>query len=336
MPLIERDPANPILAPIEDLTWASKKIYNAAITKDDGIFRMVFRGVGDDWTSRLGYAVSVDGVTFEVDPEPVLSPGFSWDAKGCEDPRVTTVEGTVHIVYTAWDGRSACLAVAETDDWHTFVDRRLMLPNWRLGYWQKLVKGPRGWSKAGALFPDRRRGRFAMLFGDSDIWYADSDDFRSWTGRPQPVLSPRKGYFDAGYIEMGPPPIRTDHGWLILYHGVDKRDDTPGGFRTYRLGAALVDLDKPWQVSWRCKTPLLEPVTPYETIGLIDVMPGGFEELQNMTHRDLEERAELGMLASSVFCCGAIETNGQVSIYYSGSDTVMCLANTTVQEILDT
>ena len=336
MPPVERDPANPILAPIQGLAWANKKIYNAAIAHEDGTFHMVFRAMGDDWTSRLGYARSSDGVKFEVDPEPVMSPSFSWDANGCEDPRVTRVDGTLHVVYTAWDGRAACLAMAETDDWHTFTDRRLVLPDWRLGYWQKLVSGPRGWSKAGALFPSRLHGQYGMLFGDADIWYAHSDDLRAWTGRVEPVLSAREGHFDAGYVEMGPPPLRTDEGWLVLYHGIDKREDVPGAFRVYRLGAALLDLDEPWHVRWRCQTPLLEPVTPYEAVGLIDLIPGALEELRTMTPRNLEEKAAAGMLASAIFCCGAIEVDGRLSLYYSGSDTVMCLARTTVHDVLRT
>jgi beta-1,2-mannobiose phosphorylase / 1,2-beta-oligomannan phosphorylase len=334
--LVERHPANPILAPIPRLSWASKKVYNAAVALEHGTYHMLFRAVGEDWISRLGYARSSDGIKFEVESEPVMSPSFSWDAKGCEDPRVTRVDGALHVVYTAWDEGAACLAIAETEDWHAFTHRRLVLPDWRLGYWQRLVTGPRGWSKAGALFPCRLDGHYGMLFGDSDIWYAHSANLRDWTPRLEPVLSAREGHFDAGYVEMGPPPLRTDTGWLLLYHGVERREDEPGRFRVYRLGAALLDLEEPWRVLWRCEAPLLEPLMAYEAVGLIDVMPGAVEELRTLTQSGLEERASTGTLASATFCCGAIEVEGHLSLYYSGSDTVMCLARTTMHDVLRT
>lgn len=331
---LERYESNPILSPTPDLPWANKKVYNAAVAFESGVFHMLFRAVGDDWISRLGYARSSNGISFDVDPQPVMSPSTAWEAKGCEDPRVTRIDGRLYVAYTAWDGGTACQAMADVENWRTFPYRRLALPNWRLGHWQKLARGPRGWSKAGALFSCRLNGRYGMLFGDSDIWYASSDDLVSWTGHAVPVLSPRGGYFDEGYVEMGPPPLRTDEGWLVLYHGIDKKEDEPGAFRVYRLGAALLDLDNPFEILWRCDEPLLEPAKSYEAVGLIDIITERFESLRNLTSTDLEEKARAGILASAIFCCGAVEVEGRLWIYYSGSDTVLCLATTTVDDVL--
>jgi predicted GH43/DUF377 family glycosyl hydrolase len=326
--MLAKSTLNPILTAIPELLWANKKVYNAAAVLDDAGYHLLFRAIGDDYISRIGHATSTDGLHFSVQPRPAFEPSEPWEVRGCEDPRVTRIGDRFIMTYTAYDGLTARLALATTTDFETWTARTLMFPGWREGRWVDPTQD--AWSKGAAIFPDRIAGRYWLFFGDDQIWMATSDDLVGWTPTLKPVLAPREGYFDASYIEMGPPPILTDRGWLIIYHGIDTRDAS----RVYRLGAALVSRDDPSHVLWRCSEPFLEPTEVYERVGAIDIIEGGMEQLRSTTQVDLTTLSEQGKLPQAVFCCGAIEQGGIISIYYSGSDTVLCVAHGSVNEIL--
>ena len=180
------------------------------------------------------------------------------------------------------------------------------------------------------LFPETFDSKFLLFFGDNHIWSASSNDLVSWVSNPKPIISPREGFFDAAYVEMGPPPIKTDKGWLVIYHGIDSFNAT----RAYRLGAVLLDSDNPTKVIWRSNTPILEPTEIYERVGLIDLVPGGYASLKNMTDSDLNKLADENQLPTAVFCCGAIKEGNKIRIYYGAGDTRICTASVDIDTIL--
>ena len=104
---VERFVGNPILAPRPDLWWASRKVYNAAATEQDGVTMLIFRAVGQDWKSRLGLATSIGGTRFDIVPTFLLGPSGPLDCEGVEDPRLTKVDDQLVLTYTAFDGRCA-------------------------------------------------------------------------------------------------------------------------------------------------------------------------------------------------------------------------------------
>jgi len=324
--MLIRSSSNPILSAHADLPWASKKIYNCAVHAQDGAYVMLFRAIGDDWVSRLGIAHSDDGVRFTIQETPVFSPLESWEQKGCEDPRIVKFGEIYHMTYTAYDGSTARAATASSDDLKTWNVRTLLFPDLSQQQREDL---PPDWSKAAAIYPEKVNGRYRLLFGDSQIWAASSDDLATWEADPEATLSAREGHFDSGYVEMGPPPIKTDRGWLVLYHGIDRMDDQ----RTYCLGAALFDTNDPHKLLWRCTKPILSPEEPYEVVGLIDIIAGGFERLKNLEGGELLELARQNKLPKAIFCCGAVLEDECLRLYYSGGDTVICTATIDLETV---
>ena len=318
--MLNRSDQNPVMQAHIDLPWCSVKVYNCAIAKEDNKYRMLFRAIGNDWISRLGYAESSNGINFSILSSPVMIPLHPWENGGCEDPRLTKIGGTYWITYTAFDEQTARAALTSSTDLRHFGERKLLFPDWQENSRESFSPD---WSKAAAIFPQKINGQYYMLFGDSHIWLATSNNLTDWSPMMTPLLSQRPGQFDTAYVEMGPPPIITDKGWLILYHGIDRLDSQ----RTYRLGAALLDKNDPSKVIWRGNQPILEPVESYETIGFIDVIEGGFETLKKTSFEDLHRLSQQQKLPKAIFCCGAVEEDaGSLRLYYGASDTVICTA----------
>jgi predicted GH43/DUF377 family glycosyl hydrolase len=324
--MLERYNKNPILTAQKDLSWCNKKVYNCAIYKEDGLYRMLFRGVGDDWISHIGLAESTDGISFKIDPLPVLSPLHDWESHGCEDPRMVKLDDTYYVTYTAYDGKVAHASLAYSKDFHNWEERISLFPNWDKTTRENL---PANWCKAAAIYPQKINNWYHLLFGDEHIWAAVSRNIIDWELLDEPILSSRQGYFDSAYVEMGPPPIWTDKGWLVLYHGIDSFDSQ----RVYSLGAALMDANNPCKVIWRRDTPILAPSEPYEIIGLIDVVEGGFETLKNATTEYIQQLANEHKLPKAVFCCGALLEGDKLRLYYSAADTVICTATIDLESV---
>jgi len=325
--MLERNVHNPILSARTDLRWCSKKVYNCAVYKEGHTYRMLFRAIGDDWISRLGLAESTDGVTFTIISSPTMSPEQVWETHGCEDPRMVKLNGTYYVAYTAFDGVTARAVLTSSPDLYKWGERRLLFPNWK-----QSQHGPlrTDWSKAAALYPTKIGDMYYLLFGDEHIWAATSSNLVDWSPAPQPVLSAREDHFDAAYVEMGPPPILTPRGWLVLYHGIDSLNN----YRTYALGAALFASNNPSRLLWRCDSPILTPTESYETVGMIDIIEGGFDRLKSLELSDLQKLEAERKLPRAVFCCGALLENDVVRLYYSGGDTVICTATIDLESIL--
>jgi beta-1,2-mannobiose phosphorylase / 1,2-beta-oligomannan phosphorylase len=337
----ERAEQNPILTPIADSAWASEKVYNCAVAFRNGAYHMLFRAMGRDAVSRLGYAVSEDGIHFRARPEPLLEPSIAVDAKGCEDPRMTVLDDTFYVAYTAFDGQNARVMLAVSGDGVQWTKRGPLFPKWSAGAWPPWPVDVKNWSKGGAIFPAKVGGVYWMLFGDDDIWLAQSENGLDWTASAEVVLGPRTGHFDCGYVEVGPPPIQTPEGWLVLYHGVDRRADAPGQPRVYRLGVALLDGSNPYRVLARCADAVLEPVEEYETRGLVDagyvdrLIAEHGEDFTRFREWDSDTR-DYGANAfpTVIFCCGAVERDGQIHAYYGAMDTSICLATASTADLL--
>ena len=211
--------ANPILRPQGD-GWESSSVYNpAAIVKDDRVV-LLYRAHADDIVSHVGLATSEDGINFERHPEPVLSPSEPYEEFGCEDPRVTEVDGTYYLTYSGWDRTHAQLCLATSTDLFTWEKHGPLFPDFNT-FEPKADGIPTPWSKAGGILPTPIDGRYLMFFGEGSIYTAWSDDLIHWKPCPQdePLMVPTPaGTFGDFLVEVGPQPIVTNNGLLLLLH----------------------------------------------------------------------------------------------------------------------
>lgn len=301
--LFQRSPANPILT-AAGWPYPAHTVFNAGACEFNGETLLLVRVEDRRGHSHLTVARSRDGVSdWRIDPVPSFSPDpheHSEEAWGIEDPRLTWVEERKEwiIAYTAFSPSGPLVSLARTKDFVTFT---------RLGP----VMPPE--DKDAALFPRRFGGRYALIHrpvsagsSGAHIWLSFSPDLIHW-GDHQILLHARRGaWWDANKIGLSPPPLETDEGWLILYHGVRQ---TAGGC-LYRLGLALLDLEDPRKVLRRSDDWMFAAETPYERHG--DV--GGV-----------------------VFPCGWIldRPSGTIRIYYGGADTCIGLATASVGQLLE-
>lgn len=275
---------------------------NAGAAEVDGTTVLLCRVEDRRGLSHLTVARSGDGFSnWVVDDQPLLEsvPGVVQESWGVEDPRLTWVAelDAWVIAYTSFGPGGPGLSLATTRDFRTVE---------RLG----MVRAPE--DKNGALLSRRVAGEFVLfhrpvtnLTSRADIWLSRSSDLKRWSA-PQPVMSAREGgWWDSARIGIGPPPLETPQGWLLIYHGV--RQTVAGAL--YRAGLALLDLDDPSRVIRRCGEWVLGPTEPYELMG--DV-PG------------------------VVFPCGLIHEPGtdELKLYYGAADTCIALATASLSEVL--
>ncbi len=246
---------NPIITP-RGKTWESKDVFNPAAWTDGNTVYLLYRaedstGIGEwNGTSRIGLARSDDGFNFMREANPVLEPSEPYELPGgSEDPRVVRIEGLYYMTYTAYDGTTARLALATSEDLRTWTKHGLLFEE-------------RGWTKSGAILDTPVNGKYWMYFGDTNIWAAHSTDLFSWTVIEDPVLRPRPGMFDSKLVEPGPPPIVTDDGILLLYNGAD--DNT-----AYASGQVLFNPLDPTTVVHRADTPFFSPSLELEHEGQV-------------------------------------------------------------------
>lgn len=288
---------NPVLT-LDDIPFRCNTVFNGTIVKHAEEYLLLFRVEGQQGYSFFALARSSDGYHFEVEDQPVLLPAREgpfarYESMGIEDPRATFLDGHYYILYTAVGSTGPRIALARTRDFHQF--ERLAL-----------VSEPG--NKDGVLFPEKIGGLYARLdrpigMGVGSIWVSYSRDLRHW-GRSQVVLSPRPGYWDSYRVGASVPPIKTEKGWLEIYHGVQW---TPAG-PIYRAGVALLDLEDPSRVLACSRSPVLSPRERYERVG----------DIPNV-----------------VFPCGAvIEPNGEIKVYYGAADTCICVATMRLDDLV--
>ena len=251
----EKFEGNPIMTPRGD-SWESKDLFNPAAWSDGETIYMLYRaedsaGIGQwNGTSRIGLATSTNGIDFNREPDPVLEPSEPWELPGgTEDPRVVKIEGTFYLTYTAYDGKTARLAIASSPDLKNWTKHGLVFPDL-------------GWTKAGAIVPEKINDKYWMYYGDTNIWIAWSEDLINWTPVEEPVMKTRESKFDSGLIEPGPTPIITDDGILLLYNSADND-------LVYRTGQVLFDINDPTKIISRSDSYFLEPDIELEIGGQI-------------------------------------------------------------------
>jgi len=202
--------------------------------------------------SHLRIARSTDGVNFRFDPAPAIFPSTRYEAFGCEDARITFIDGTYYITYTAVSDAGVAVALASTTDFENFHRHGLIFPP----HQKDVCIFP---EKIGGWFVCRHRP-YKSQFNDACIWTARSPDLACWGGHEM-TLAPLPDTWQAGRVGAGAPPIRTPQGWLEIYHAADAKG-------AYRLGAMLSDLEDPRRILARSSRPVLEPEADYELAGL--------------------------------------------------------------------
>jgi predicted GH43/DUF377 family glycosyl hydrolase len=259
---------NPILRPQGD-GWESASVYNPAAVVKDGKVVLLYRAHADDIVSHVGLATSDDGIHFERHPEPVMSPSEDYEKHGCEDPRVTEVDGTYYMTYTAYDGERGVLCLATSTDLFTWEKHGVIFPEFNTFLPQgNGLPGP--WSKAGGILPVPVDGRYLMYFGEGSIYYAWSEDLLHWTPCPQdePVMTPTPpGTFGEFLVEVGPQPIVTDNGLILMLHNAAVKNDD--GSVRYTCGQLLFDPARPGEILAQMNRPWLEPTTHEDKHGLV-------------------------------------------------------------------
>lgn len=186
MNMFTRSTKNPILKPNKDFSWQSKKVFNPAILFDDNKYHLFFRAVDDGGKSSIGYGLSDDGEVFKIKDEPIINPIEKYETRGTEDPRITKINEKYFITYTGYDGQSARLHIATSDnliDWHK---HGLAIKNWDMekakgfvvpwDFAQQTEIAKKEWSKAGGIFSEKINDQYWMIFGDRNIWLATSKD----------------------------------------------------------------------------------------------------------------------------------------------------------------
>jgi len=202
--------------------------------------------------SHLRVARSTDGVNFTFDPEPAIYPAMPYEAFGCEDARITYIDGRYLVAYTAVSEMGVTAALASTTDFVTFERFGVIFPPT-----QKDV----------CIFPEKIDGLYVCRhrpykseFSPASIWTASSPDLINW-GRHALTLAPRRGTWEGDRVGCGATPIKTPEGWLEIYHAADED-------QTYHLGGMLSDLEHPERVIARGSRPVLEPEADYELKGV--------------------------------------------------------------------
>jgi predicted GH43/DUF377 family glycosyl hydrolase len=259
---------NPILRPQGD-GWESASVYNpAAVVKDDRVV-LLYRAHADDIVSHVGLATSDDGIHFGRRPEPILSPSEDYEVHGCEDPRVTEIDGTYYLTYSGYDGTRALLCLATSTDLVTWTKHGPLFPQFNTFLPQgNGLSG--GWSKAGGILPVPVDGRYLMYFGEGSIWWAESQDLLHWTpcSQDEPVMTPTPpGTFGEYLVEVGPPPLLTDNGLVLLVHNAATKNGD--GSVRYTCGQLLIDPARPGELLAQLTRPWLEPTTYEDLHGLV-------------------------------------------------------------------
>ncbi len=287
----------PVLTPT-NRDWEDFCVFNPAVVEKDGLIYLIYRAMGKDKISRLGLAWSKDGISFSRLDKPVFSPEGPQEQSGVEDPRIVKIGDFYYMTYTAYRGWDPAI---EDHDFVIAMARSKDLIRWeRLGYPLGSEK-----NKDAVLFPEKIKGKYAMFHRrPPSIWIAFSDDLRSWYGH-QVIMEPVEGTWEGEKIGAGGPPIKTDEGWLVIYHGVGRDRH---GMRVYALGLALLDLEDPTKIIARYPHPVLYPEFIWERKGDVPCV---------------------------VFTDGAVVVDGSVYLYYGAADTVVGFARAELGDLLD-
>ncbi len=317
---LRRSDQNPIIKPDAKDYWESEATFNPSALYADGKVHIIYRAIGNTNISVLGYGSSKDGINIDKNSKSLsyyhkAERGKNWNlypkidyvsgggtAGGCEDPRLTLIDGKVYLIYTAFDGWGSVRLALTSIRLEDFINQRW---NWREPV---LISPPGEIHKNWVLFPEKIEGKFAILHSFSPkilVDYFDSLDELNGkkfirSNNTRPVDTKRK--WDSWFRGVGPSPIKTKHGWLVIYHAMEHKNPD-----RYRMGAMLLDLKDPTKVLYRSKEPILEPDEWYENEG----------------HK-----------WGVIYSCGAIVKDKKLFVYYGGADRVSCVATADLEKFL--
>jgi beta-1,4-mannooligosaccharide/beta-1,4-mannosyl-N-acetylglucosamine phosphorylase len=295
--VVWRSKKNPIIP--RDATPNSNSIFNSAVVPYKEGFAGVFRVDDKARNMNIHAGKSKDGINWDIEPEPIE---FDYDkdeigkSEYKYDPRVVAMDGKYYVMWcNGYHGPT--IGLGYTEDFKNFTQmENSFLP----------------FNRNGVLFPRKINDKYVMLSRPSDnghtpfgdIFLSQSNNLVHW-GEHRYVMG-SKGGWQSTKIGPGPAPIETSEGWLLIYHGVL---NSCNGF-VYSMGAALLDLEKPWQVKYRTEPYLLSPQEDYECVG----------DVPNVA-----------------FPCAALHDpdTGRMAIYYGGADTVVALAYTKIDELVE-
>ena len=294
-PIIRKDPAATFVDPIlgKPVHWEALHTFNpAAVVRDDKVM-ILYRAEDDSGamgiglhTSRLGLAESEDGLHFTMGPVPVFYPAKDaqqsreWPG-GVEDPRIVETESGLYVLtYTQWNRITYSVGIATSRDlvhWTKFGPA--FGSSGKYGGLKYKSAGILTELKDGRVLAARLKGKYWMYWGEGAVSLATSDDLIHWTpvkgsdGKPLALLQARPGKFDSGLPEVGPPPVLTEKGIVLLYNGknaakgVDPGMDPELDAGAYAAGQALFSRDDPGKLLERTDTPFLQPALAWERSG---------------------------------------------------------------------
>ena len=253
----------------------------------------VFTYKGESYLTTLSHlrlAWSEDGIEFKAEDAPTLMGEGNLETFGIEDCRVTEIEGNYILTYSAVSRSGVGIGMRITKDWRKFKNIGMIMP-------------PH--NKDAALFTEKINGRYYCLhrpsgcgIGGSFIWIAESPDMIHW-GNHRCIAMTRPGFWDEERIGAGAAPVKTEKGWLEIYHGADKNS-------RYCLGAILLELNDPSKVIARTDEPIMEPQIDYE---------------------------KRGFFGNVVFTNGQIVDGDKITVYYGASDSIVCGAELSIKNI---
>lgn len=290
-----------ILAPIAEHSWESRAVLNPGTIRDGDVIHMLYRAVEGENFSTLGYAkLDRNGKVLERRPEPVIQRELDQEKQGCEDARIVKFDDTYYIFYTAYNGSTVRVAVASTTDFLTFNRHGVIIPDIN--------------NKDAMMFPEPIQGKVVLIHRvEPNIQFAYFDSIEQllsgdktyWVNYLKRIdeFTVMRPQFDWEHskIGAGAPPIKTEHGWLLIYHGVDKN-------LVYRAGAALLDLENPMKVIGRLPYPILEPERKYELAG----------DVPNV-----------------IFPEGTALFDDELLVFYGGADKVIAMARVNMSKLLE-
>jgi len=296
--LVTRYEGNPILTK-DDIPYPVQTVHNAGVAKFDGRYIMLFRSHLDTGRSIIGIAESDDGFNFKPRPQPFMVPSneppfAEYEAFGVEDPRITALEGAYYITYSAYSEHGVRTGLARTADFESL---------------ERVAFITQADYRNTVIFPEKIGGRYVKMdrpnseISPWSIWVSFSPDLRHW-GDSRVIIKPVKYHWDEMKIGPGAPPVRTDRGWLSIYHGVFATMDGC----VYRLGVALHDLEDPARILGVGDRWILQPEDAWEVVGYVH---------------------------NVVFTCGAVaEEDGTLKLYWGGADKVMCAGTAIIEELV--
>lgn len=316
---LKRYKGNPILAKNPDNHWEAGSVFNPSVLYEDGIFRMFYRATNDikvkekgGYMSSIGYAESSDGIHFTRFDKPLISPDQEYENRlGCEDARVTKIEETYFLYYTAVGGQNrgeeVRIALATSKDCKSWKKHGIVGPQHTT-------------SKAACLFPEKVNGKYIMFYtwmSDSplsSIMQAKFDSLKDVIKPPKGFIANNIDHYEENVVfmppepvyrgaEVGAVPLKTKDGWLFIYCNANTSDHPE-----WTVGAALLDLNDPRKILAQTKEPILRPETKSELTGVVN-------------HVTFPE--------------GAVIVGDELYVYYGSGDQGICLASCKVKDLME-